>query len=115
MTFDLARLAILDQLFLVNEAIGLVKLALNDGPTPQQALDLAETRSDLEMLKAELTARHTQLVAGAVNIPSPSEPAMQQIQVLTQKVQQAKINGTSAQARMAVVSQVLGLAITVAS
>ena len=115
MTVNLARLALLDKLFLVNEAIRVVRLALNNAPTPNEKLDLDEDLLDLQVLKGELTARRNQLAAGAITLPPPSPTVMNEIQALTQQVQQAALDGVATSARLAVVSQVLGLTITLLS
>lgn len=115
MAFNLRLLMVLQLLFLVNEAILVVGLAQNDAPTPQEDLDLADTLSDLEMLKFELNAQRIQIENEAAAFPPPPAGAMEAVSALLAKVEQAKLDGTAVSARLAVARQVLSIAIALVS
>lgn len=113
--FNARLLMVLQLLFMVNEAILVVRLAQNDAPTPAEALDLADTLSDLEMIKFELNAQRIQIENETASFPPPPPGAMEAISALLVKVEQARLEGTAVSARLAVTRQVLSMAITLLS
>lgn len=115
MPINLARLAILDKLFLVNEAIRLVERALNNAPTPDEEMLLRQQLADLQDLRAELEARRNQLADEDADFPPPPDDAMGEIQDLTREVQEATLAGAAAGASVQLAGEVLGLTITLLS
>lgn len=107
-------LLVYEALYLVGEAIRLVKLALDNGPSPDDELHLRSQLSDLQTLKDELIALKNSLVGGG-SFAAPPPALMNQIAGLIGQVEQARLNGAAAGASMALAGQVLGVALEVMS
>lgn len=110
-----ARLAILEALFLVQDAITLVQLALNDNPAPDDRLALEDLLTDLQTAKDELTRMRDQSNSGDITVTPPGDDLLDAIGDLTKQVEQARIDGAAAQAAMGAARQVLELGISVMS
>jgi hypothetical protein len=108
-----ALLVVYKSLYLVQEAITGVELALNNAPTHDEALALADLLADLETAKDSLIEMRDQLKNGSITIPSPDPTLMSQLGTLVTAVEQAKLNGISASAGLALFGQVLTLGISV--
>ena len=102
-------------LFLVQGAITVVQLALNNSPTPSEALDLLDTLSDLQTIQDELVARRHQIEEEGVAFPAPDAGALAALTPLISAVESAKLAGIAAQARLDVASEAVSLAMSVLS
>ena len=110
---DRALLLVFKTLFLTQESILIVDLALNDNPA--NALPLMELKADLTTLKDELVALRDQMEDGRVTFPPPDPSVLQHVRGLITQVEAAKNAGVASGAALAAVGDALATGITVMS
>lgn len=110
-----ALLLVFKSLFLMQEAIRLVQLALDDNPEPDDDLAMRDELADLESVKDELVTMRDQLENAEITISPPAPELMQLVTDLTRQVEEARIAGAAASEVLAAAGQVLNTALTVMS
>ena len=110
-----ARLALNAALRLLEDMILLLRLELNDNPSPDREMELRSDISDLLTRKSELRALRGKLAQSDLDIPPPSDDIMQEVRALSRKVEQATDEGAAAEARTALVAEGLAVLTKVAS
>jgi hypothetical protein len=102
-------------LFLVGEAIRLVKLALDKNPPPDKELELRDLLSDLQTNKDELIKLRDALEDGSIVIPPPPPELVKRIATLIQRVEQARLAGAAAGAAIALAGDAMDVLLEVMS
>jgi hypothetical protein len=115
MATDSAMQLILRSQILLQDAIQLVKLALNNNPAPSDELALRDQLSDLETAKDELVNMEIQLDNASISIPPPERALMQSVKDLTSQVETERIAGAAAATSIAVAGEAFNFALTVMS
>lgn len=115
MPVNYAKLRLITALQAVEEAIALLDLALDDNPSPDLALELQDKRNDLELLRVELQAQLNQMNNGTVTVPAPNPATLGHLNDLLAQVEQAGLDGASAQARLALAGKIFSAGLTVLS
>ena len=109
MPVNAALVAVNKALSLVDWAILVVRLALNDNPAPDDAIKLNDLLADLQTLRDRLDAQRTQLNSSGQTIPPPEPALISEVQSLTARVQAATHAGATVSARLAVAGEALTL------
>jgi hypothetical protein len=110
-----ALLLVFKSLFLVQEAILLLELALDDNPSPDHRMELEDQLADLTALKDELVALRDAMENGSQTIPSPDPSALAHVRALVAQVEAAKNAGLAAGAVVALAGDVLSTGLSVMS
>ena len=97
-------LAVYKSLYLVQESILAVQLALDNNPSPEDGIQLNDKLSDLDTLKDELQVMRDGLQDGSVSIPPPDPSLLDHLKDLISRVEAATQAGITATAVIAVVS-----------
>ena len=102
-------------LYLTQESIVAVKHALNNNPSPDDALTLMDQLSDLETLKDALQAMRDQLEDGRMSLPTPDATLLETLSDLIFKVEAATQAGAAANDAIVIASQALNTGMAVMS
>jgi hypothetical protein len=104
-----------DALDLLDTAILMVKKAIENNPSPDRKLQLMQRRTDLETRKNELEALRRNILQRGAVIAAPSSDVMSAVQGLVQRVSQARQDGATAEACLALAGQCLDSAANIVS
>ena len=115
MTTDDKLLLVLRALFLVGEAIRLVKLALGNNLPPDEELELRDKLADLQTLKDELRELSDAVENDDVQIPPPPPELIREVRALIKGVEDARLAGAAAVGSIALAGQVIDVALKVMS
>ncbi|MEO8020427.1 hypothetical protein [Polaromonas sp.] len=113
MPVNYAKLRLITALQAVEQTIALLDLALDDNPSPDLALELEDKKNDLELLRSKLQAQLDQMNNGAIVVPAPNPGALAHLNDLLAQVNQATLNGSTAQAKLALAGKIFSAGLTV--
>jgi hypothetical protein len=108
-------LLVFKALFVVGESIRLVKLAIDNNPPPDEEMELRDLLSDLQTLKDELIALRDALENDKIEVLTPPPQLMQEVRLLTEHVEQARLAGAAAGQSIALAGQAIDVALKVMS
>jgi hypothetical protein len=115
MPINHALLVVYKSLYVVQESIRAVDLALDNNPPPDEALELNEQRTDLETLKDELQAMRDAVENGTVCIPPPDPSLMSHLRSLVGQVESATQAGSASVSAISLAREVLSTGLAVMS
>ena len=104
-----------DALDLLDTAILMVRKAIENNPSPDRKLQLMQRRTDLETRKNELEALRRNILQRGTVIAAPSSDVMSAVLGLVRRVSQARQDGATAEACLALAGQCLDSAANIVS
>ena len=115
MPFNPSLVAVGEAMAMVQQSILAVRLALDNNPSPDDAIELMDRLTDLRTLRDELTRTGQAIRDGSATMPPPDEELVSQLETSIRAVDNATIQGTAASSVLKVVGDALALGLAVMS